>query len=95
MTAHLNRSIHVLGRLEHVASIKAVSIEACSSYKVCFYWSKQSTSIKYLPTYYTRITILGSSLYFGHICTINNKHFYIEREVILIIQESSRQKIKC
>ena len=39
--------------------------------------------------------ILGSSLFFGNICTINNKHFYIEREVILIIQESSRQKIKC
>ena len=39
------------------------------------------------------IMILGSSHYFGNICTINSKHFYIEREVILIIQESYRQKI--
>ena len=45
--------------VEHVVPMKTVSIGTCGNYKDCFYWTKQSTSINYLPTYYTRIMIIG------------------------------------
>jgi hypothetical protein len=39
MTDHLNSSIHMLGRLEHVVTTKNVSSRTCGNYKECFYWN--------------------------------------------------------
>jgi len=47
MAAQLNHSIQMFGSLEHVVDMKTVSIG-------------QGTSINNLPTYYTRIMIMGS-----------------------------------